>query len=142
MMPFNRGRSLYMTAMKIVEINDVETWEKTVEKSSEPVLVMFHSPSCPHCHAMDPYFQSYADEFKDKVMFVKVNVKDNLTIATKYGVLGTPTFKLFCKGRPIQDAVGEIYPSLIKKIIEDGLSERAQCVDKASWIYPDINGYS
>jgi len=45
------------------------------------------------------------------------------------------------KGRPIQDYVGEMYPSLIKKMVEDGLLERAQCPEKASRLYPNITGY-
>ncbi len=126
----------------VVEVDDIKRWESLVELSSHPTLVMFYSPDCPHCLAMEPYFTSYAKEFEGKVTFVRVNIIDNLIIAAKYGVLGTPTFKLFCKGRPVQEYVGELYPSLIKKMVEDTLMERSQCVDKATWIYPNITGYS
>lgn len=126
---------------KVIEVN-VHGWGTLVEQSSDPTLVMFYSSDCPHCLAMEPYFSSYAKEFEGKVKFVRVNIVENLIIAAKYGVLGTPTFKLFCKGRPVQDYVGEMYPSLIKKMVEDGLTEREQCVDRASWIYPNITGYS
>jgi thioredoxin 1 len=131
-----------MTASKVVEINDIESWELTVENASNPVLVMFYNPGCPHCQVMEPYFESYAHEFEGKILFVKVNIHENLTIAAKYGILGTPTFTLFCKGHGIQNYVGEMYPSLIKKMIEDGLQNSPQCVEKATWIYPDINGYT
>jgi len=127
-----------MSNEKVIEIEDIETWEMIVEKSSDLILVMFYSPSCPHCLLMEPYFNSYAKEFEGRVKFVKVNVIENIIIASKYGVLGTPTFKLFCKGHPIQDYVGEMYPSLIKKMVEDGILESEQCVDKVSWIYPNI----
>jgi thioredoxin 1 len=131
-----------MSTDDVVEIDGVDDWTTNVEKSSDPVLVMFYSPSCPHCQVMEPYFQSYATEYKGKIKFVKVNVLDEQIVAAKYGVLGTPTFKLFCKGHPIQDYVGEMYPSLIKKMIEDGLENNVQCVTKVTWVYPGITGYS
>lgn len=131
-----------MAITNVVEIEDLETWETTVEKSSNPVLVMFYSPDCPHCRVMDPYFESYAQEFEGKITFVKMDIHNNLIIAAKYGVLGTPTFTLFCKGHAIQNYVGEMYPSLIKKMVEDGLQNSLQCIDKATWIYPDITGYT
>ncbi len=130
-----------MSEENVMEVEGTEIWKMIVEKSQDPILVMFYSPNCPHCQMMDPYFESYAKEFEGKVKFIRVNIIDNLVIAAKYSVLGTPTFKLFCKGRPIQDYVGEMYPSLIKKMVEDGLMERAQCVEKASWLYPNITGY-
>jgi thioredoxin-like negative regulator of GroEL len=131
-----------MPKLKVVEIKDIKSWESSVEKSSNPVLVMFYSPNCPHCHLMEPHFQFYAQEFKGKITFVKVNIKNNLNIAAKFGVLGTPTFTLFCKGRALQNYVGEMYPSLIKKMVEDGLQNSLECLDKATWIYPDMTGYT
>ena len=116
--------------------------KRQYKKSSNPVLVMFYSQDCPHCHIMDPYFQSYAQEFEGKITFVKVDIISNIVIAAKYGVLGTPTFTLFCKGHSIQNYVGEMYPSLIKKMVEDGLQNCLQCIDKATWIYPNITGYT
>ena len=66
------------------------------------------------------------------VLVVKVNIKNNLNIAVKFGVLGTPTFTLFCKGHALQKYVGEMYPSLIKKMVEDGLKNSVKCLDKAT----------
>jgi hypothetical protein len=63
---------------------------------------------------------------KEKITFEELNIQDHLISAEKYGAMGILTFKLFCQGRPIQNYIGEMYPSLIKKMIEDGLSERAQ----------------
>ena len=131
-----------MSTENIVEINDIESWEANVEKSTNPVFAMFYNPDCPHCRIMEPYFHSYANEFKGKIIFIKVNIVDNPTIAAKYAIQGTPTFTLFCKGHTIQNYVGEMYPSLIKKMIEDGLQNSEQCVDKVTWIYPNISGYT
>ena len=50
-----------MSDDSFIELNEKD-WEKQVEKSKIPVLVMFHSPTCAHCHVMEPYFRQYAKE--------------------------------------------------------------------------------
>jgi len=49
----------------LVELKDI-TWGETIGKKDKPVIVMFYSPSCPHCQQMDPYFELYSKKFKDK----------------------------------------------------------------------------
>ena len=43
-------------------------------------------------------YTEYSKDFKDTVDFARLNIIDNQNIALKYGVMGTPTFKFFCKG--------------------------------------------
>ena len=130
-----------MNTQDVIELNDAN-WEKSVEKGEKPVMAMFYSTTCPHCHAMEPHFEKYANEFKDKVVFAKVNIMDNPTIVRRYGVMGTPTFKFFCKGQPIQELVGAVYPTSLKKTIEDSLQHGSQCVKNTTWIDPGITGYA
>ena len=119
----------------IVQLDDTN-WEKIVEKGSKPVMVMFTSPTCPYCHQMEPSFDQYADEFKNKVVFGKANIVNSQTIVNRYGIMGTPTFKYFCKGHPIQESSGAVYPPLLKKMVEDGLNHGSDCEQKTSWIDP------
>ncbi len=130
-----------MDTQDVIELNDAK-WEKSVEKEEKPVMVMFYSTSCPHCQAMEPHFEKYANEFKDKVVFANVNVADNPITVGRYGIMGTPTFKFFCKGKPIQELVGAIYPTLLKKAIEETLQHGSQCVKNTTWIDPGITGYA
>jgi thiol-disulfide isomerase/thioredoxin len=129
-----------MTDQKILEIDDLN-WGKNVEKSDKPVMVMFYSPTCPHCHSIEPYFKEYSIEFKDRVIFAKLNIVKNPNITKKLGVMGTPTFKFFCKGRPVIEMVGAVYPYLLKKNVEDALLNSSDCVKKTSWIDSSITGY-
>jgi len=125
----------------VKNINE-ENWREIIEQKEKPVFVMFSSPSCPNCTQMKPFFDQYAEDFKDKVLFGKINVMENQLIAIKYGVMGTPTFKFFCHGHPVSEIVGAVYPTLIKKTVEDGLKNGPNCVDKTTWINPEITGYS
>jgi len=103
---------------------------------------MFYSPTCAYCRAIEPNFNEYASEFKDKMLFVKVNVMNNSFIAERYGIMATPTFKFFCHGLPIQELVGGVYPPLLKKIVEDVLKNGEKCVENSSIIDYSITGYA
>jgi thioredoxin-like negative regulator of GroEL len=128
-----------MNEISLIELDD-SNWEKMVEKEGKPIVVMFYSPSCPHCLAMMPYFQKYANEFKGKISFARIDVNRNPFTVSRYGVMATPTFKFFCAGRPVQEIVGEIYPTILKKITEDALEYGSSCASKSTPI--DFNiGY-
>jgi thioredoxin-like negative regulator of GroEL len=124
-----------MSENEIIELSD-KNWEKNVEKGSKPVFIMFYGPTCPYCIQMEPHFNEYANEFKKKVLFARVNVANNPTIISRYGIMGTPTFKYFCKGHPIQEISGALYPSLLKKAIEEGLNHGEKCEQKTTWFDP------
>jgi thioredoxin-like negative regulator of GroEL len=124
----------------LVEGSDL-TWEKTVEKEQKPVAVMFYSPACTFCHQMEPYFRTYATEYKDSVVFVRVDIMTNQWIAERYGVRSTPTFKFFCDGKPVREMVGAIYPTLLKKVIDEVLIHGKECAKNSTTIDYEITGY-
>jgi thioredoxin 1 len=130
-----------MSSEDVVDVSEAD-WEKNVEKSTTPVVVMFHSPTCPNCREIEPYFDEFAGEFKGKALFMKLNVLENTYIAERYGVMGTPTFKFFCSGRPVQEVVGAAYPPLIKKAIEETLERGAECAARSTKIDYSMTGYT
>jgi len=130
-----------MSDKEIIEVDD-STWEQLVERAPNPSVVMFYSPLCPHCLEMEPFFEEYAREFKEKAIFVKINVLNNAYTTTRYGIMGTPTFKFFCAGRPVQELVGVVYPPLLKKTIEDVMKFGHDCVKKSTKIDHRITGYA
>lgn len=125
----------------VVELDEAN-WEEIVEKGEKPVIVMFYSTTCPHCQGMDPYFTEYASEFKEKVVFAKLNVINNVTTSNRYGVMGTPTFKLFCQGKPVHELVGAMYPALLKKAVEETFEHGSKCVKETTWFDSGITGYA
>ncbi|MDI6885464.1 MAG: thioredoxin family protein [archaeon] len=117
--------------MNLFEVDD-RSWEKEVELAELPVLVMFYSPTCPHCKEMEPYFNEYAQEYSGKVHFARLNILENPFTAERYGIMATPTFKFFCNGKPVQELVGAAYPSLLKKLIADSLEYGKECLEKTT----------
>jgi thioredoxin-like negative regulator of GroEL len=125
----------------VIEVDD-RTFHDTVEKAKLPVAVMFYTPTCVHCRAMAPYFAQYADEYKDKVLFARVDVSGNLFTGERYGVKGTPTFKFFCQGRPVTELVGAVYPAILKRTVDEVLVHGMECIGTSTAIDYDITGYA
>jgi thioredoxin 1 len=130
-----------MTDIEVPELSDA-TWEQAVEKSEKPVVVMFHTPTCPHCRTMEPYFRQYAGEFEGKIRFVRIDVAANRWTGERYGIRGTPTFKFFCGGKAVMELVGAVYPALLKKKIEEVLIYGEECAEHITEVDYEITGYA
>ena len=122
------------------EVTD-RTWETVVEHSEKPVAVMFYSPACVYCHQMEPYFQKYAAEYRQSVIFVKINVQNNPWTAGRYGVRSTPSFTFFCNGKPVQNLVGAVYPAILKRAVDEVLVHGSECAKNSTAIDYEITGY-
>jgi thioredoxin 1 len=129
-----------MEGEQVYELTDAN-WEKSVEKSELPALVMFYSPTCPYCRTMEPYFRGYAQEYEGIVFFGRLNIMSSQWTAERYGILSTPTFVLFCTGKPFQVMVGGVYPALLKRMVEESLASGAECMSRSTAINYDISGY-
>ena len=133
-------RASQQTEVTLVEVDDI-SWERTVEKSSKPVAVMFYSPTCVFCHQIEPYFRNYAQEFREGVLFTRLNIITSPWTAERYGVRSTPTFKFFCDGKPVREMVGAVYPVLLKKMVDEVLIHGKECAKNSTTINYDITGY-
>ena len=129
-----------MNGNTVIEIEDM-TWGEVVESSKKPVIVMFYSPACPYCKAMEPFFMNYSREFKNSAVFARINIEMNSWTVERYGVQGTPMFKFFCQGRPVWEQVGQVYPSILKSAVEEMINYGEECIRKSTPIGQDITGY-
>jgi len=116
-----------VTSDDIIELND-SNWEETLKNQKKPMVVMFYLPTCPHCKQIEPYFQQFAGEFKDSCTFIRMNGVDSPLTAMKYNIRSAPTFKFFCKGVAIKEAVGLTDPSRLKSDIKEFIEHGDECV--------------
>jgi thioredoxin 1 len=84
------------------------TFEEEVLQSETPVLVDFWAEWCGPCHAVSPVLEKIADERKDELKLVKVNIDNEQALSMKYGVMSIPTMILFKNGEPAAAAVGAL----------------------------------
>jgi thioredoxin 1 len=79
---------------KVIHVND-SNFDETMSNSSNPVMVDFWAPWCGPCRMLGPILDNMAEKYSDKITFVKVNVDECPTIATKYQISGIPNMKIF-----------------------------------------------
>lgn len=125
----------------VVEVTD-RTFEREVEKSERPVVVMFYSETCPHCATIMPYFLEVAHEFEARVRFGRLDILKNPWTIERFAIRSTPTFTFFCSGRALREIVGAIHPAVIRQQIEEFERDGPECARISTEIRYDISGYA
>jgi thioredoxin 1 len=92
-----------------------QTWEEEVVQSDKAVLVDFWAEWCGPCHAVSPVLERIADERKDEIKLVKVNIDEEQGLAQRYGIASIPTMILFRNGEPAAAAIGAQPKSSLEK---------------------------
>ena len=98
-------------------------FQSEVLKHSEKVLVNFHAEWCAPCRDQAPIMDSLVAQFQESngegngIKFIRVDVDENLNLATFYQVETVPTFILFENGQPVHRVVGLQSEDALWKII-------------------------
>lgn len=90
-------------ANKTIEVTE-DTFEETIARSAQPVMVDFWADWCPPCKMITPVMEDLAAEYEGRVKVCKVNVDNNPKLASRFGVRSIPTI-LFFKDGEIKDQV-------------------------------------
>ncbi|MFF3496103.1 thioredoxin [Streptomyces sp. NPDC002795] len=81
-------------------------FEEQVLRAGRPVLVEFTARWCGPCRQLGPVLESIAQEERERLDVVALDVDVSPDAAVKYGVLGTPTLMVFKDGEPVWSRVG------------------------------------
>lgn len=81
-------------------------------------LVDFFATWCGPCKMVAPFMEQLSTEFEGKAAVIKIDIDEELELATKYGIESIPTVILFKNGKPVKTEVGahqkDFYADLIK----------------------------
>ena len=108
--------------MSVKSIKENE-FESEVINSDKPVVIDFWAEWCGPCKEIAPILDEIADEMKDKIKVVKMNIDENPNTPQKYGVRGIPTLMLFNKGKLIDTKVGSLPKSSLIEWIDNSLDK-------------------
>jgi thioredoxin 1 len=94
------------------------SFESEVLKNDLPVLVDFWAPWCGPCRAIAPVLEELAKEYDQQVRVVKMNVDENPSTPSKYGIRAIPTLILFKNGDVAGQVTGAVSKSNLKEMID------------------------
>ncbi|XP_046905532.1 protein disulfide-isomerase A6 [Hypomesus transpacificus] len=93
----------------VLELTD-DNFEKLVLDSGEVWLVEFFAPWCGHCKNLEPEWAAAASAVKEqtngKIHLGAVDATVHQGLASRYGIRGFPTIKIFRKGEEPEDYQG------------------------------------
>ena len=96
-------------------------FEQVVLQSDKPVLVDFWAEWCKPCLMVEPMIDELAEEYGDRIRFVKLDVDNNARTASSYGIMSIPTLLIFKNGAPVSHLVGARPKSELKQNLDAAL---------------------
>lgn len=98
-----------------------DNFDLEVMQEEKPVLLDFWAEWCPPCKMIAPIIDELAEEYKDKIKVVKVDVDSAGKIAQQYSVSSIPTLILMNKGEVVKQQVGALPKPSIIELFQDYL---------------------
>jgi thioredoxin 1 len=90
---------------KPVKVTD-GNFNKEVIKSDKKVIVDFWAEWCGPCRMVAPVVEDIAKEYSEEVKVAKLNVDENQSTASRYGIMSIPTMLVFENGKVQDKLVG------------------------------------
>jgi len=81
------------------------TFKQEVLEASTPVIVDFWAPWCGPCRMQGPILESFAAKHAN-VKVVKVNVDENMELASEFKIMSIPSLMVFSQGKLVNQAIG------------------------------------
>ncbi|MDS1028962.1 thioredoxin [Bacillota bacterium LX-D] len=104
--------------MGITKVTD-SNFQEEVLSSRVPVLVDFWAEWCGPCRMIAPVVEQVAEEYGQKLKVVKLNVDENPSTASRFGIMSIPTLYIFKDGEIANRLVGYMPKDQLKANIDE-----------------------
>jgi len=92
-------------------------FQTEVLNSDKLVVVDFWAEWCGPCRAIGPVVEELAKEYEGKAKIGKVNVDNNSTVSTNFGITSIPCILFFKGGKIVDKQIGAVPKSVLDKKI-------------------------
>jgi len=106
--------------MATKQITDA-SFHDDVINSDKPVLVDFWAEWCGPCKMIGPALEEIAGALGPKAKIVKLNIDENPSTPSRYGVRGIPTLMVFKGGQVAATKVGAAPKNQLQSWIEQSI---------------------
>ena len=106
-----------MTTHKVSDAS----FDQDVLKSDVPVVVDFWAEWCGPCKMIAPALEDIARTLGPKVKVVKLNIDENQSTPSKYGIRGIPTLMIFKNGQVSATKVGAAPKNVLQSWIDQSI---------------------
>ncbi len=107
-------------AGNMIDFTD-QNFESEVLESDTPTMVDFWAEWCAPCKMIAPTVEELAAEYEGKIRIGKLNIDENPSTPTKFGIRGIPTLIIFKGGQPVEQIVGVKSKADLKTAIEKAI---------------------
>lgn len=98
-----------------VEVTE-ESFDRFIRENPR-VVVDFWASWCPPCRILSPVVEELARKYAGRVVFGKLNVDENPSVAERYGIMSIPTLLYFREGKLVDETVGALPAEMIEERI-------------------------
>lgn len=112
------------------DITQETEWNSLIS-GKKLVAADFWAPWCPYCMRLKPVFESISSKYPE-ITFVKINVDEQASLASRYGIRGIPVIKFFCESREVGEVVGYVPQQELENKISQLSSEVHTCLANTS----------
>ncbi|WP_416673930.1 thioredoxin family protein [Egbenema bharatensis] len=88
-----------------------------IQDSPVPVLLHFWARGCKPCELFSSVMNDMAEQFKDEIRSIQINLEDDPNTSIQYGVDSVPTVLIFKNGAIVDKVEGAIPGDLFAKVL-------------------------
>jgi len=90
----------------------------TTIANNELIVVDFWATWCGPCRMVGPVIEELAAQYSGKITFGKMNLDENQTVPSSFGVMSIPTIIIFNHGKEVERSVGAYPKTHIEEMIK------------------------